>query len=141
MAWVLVYEGECGFCRWSADLVLRWDRRRCLRAVPIRSEEGDRLLAGIPFSRRVATWHLRAPEGRVESGGRAVAPLLRLLPGGAPLAATAERFPGATDRLYELVARHRERLGRLIGRRACSVDPAGSAGHARAVRARSSSSR
>ncbi|HEX6331670.1 MAG TPA: DCC1-like thiol-disulfide oxidoreductase family protein [Actinomycetota bacterium] len=121
MHWVLLYESGCGFCRCSADLVLWWDRRRRLRAVPIRGEEGDRLLSGMAPDRRIATWHLRAPDGRVVSGGRAVAPMLRLLPGGRPLALAAERFPRTVERLYAFVARHRGRLGRLVGR-ACSVD-------------------
>ena len=126
MGWVLLYEGECGFCRWGAGTILRWAQRRRIRAVPIRSAEGDRLLAAMPRGRRLASWHLRAPDGSLASGGSAVAPLLRLLPGGAPLAALTERFPRTVDRLYGFVARHRDLLGRVAGSRACAVDPASS---------------
>jgi len=46
------------------------------------------------------------------------------LPAGAPIAALASAFPRATNRAYRWVARHRERLGRVLGERACAVDPA-----------------
>jgi predicted DCC family thiol-disulfide oxidoreductase YuxK len=56
--------------------------------------------------------------------GKAVPQLARLLPAGAPIAALASAFPRATNRAYRWVARHRERLGRVLGERACAVDPA-----------------
>jgi predicted DCC family thiol-disulfide oxidoreductase YuxK len=46
------------------------------------------------------------------------------LPTGAPIATLASAFPRATDRAYRWVAKHRERLGRVLGERACAVDPA-----------------
>jgi len=120
---VVLYDEDCGFCRWSVDVLLRLDRRRALRPVPIRSAEGDEMLSSIPPELRLASWHLRAPSGEVRSAGRAVPVLLRLLPGGRPFAVVAETFPRVTDRLYDLVARNRGRLGRLIGQQACAVDP------------------
>lgn len=75
-------------------------------------------------ARRRGTWHLvDADGGRVVSGGAAIPPVLDLLPGGRPLAATAARFPRLTDRAYRWVADHRRMLGRLLGQRACAVDP------------------
>jgi predicted DCC family thiol-disulfide oxidoreductase YuxK len=62
----------------------------------------------------MASWHLVAADGGVLSAGAAAAPLLRLLPGGAPLAALAERFPAATERAYRWIADHRSALGRSI---------------------------
>jgi predicted DCC family thiol-disulfide oxidoreductase YuxK len=67
--------------------------------------------------------HAVTPDGRVWSGGQAVRVIFAELPGGSILASTAAAFPGATDTTYRLVARHRERLGRMLGQRACSVDP------------------
>ena len=87
----------------------------------LRSAEADRLLAGMPHERRYASWHLVTSDGRVASGGRAVAPLLRRLPGGAPLAAIASAMPGPTDAAYRLVARNRDRLGELLGEHRCAV--------------------
>ena len=122
--WALLFDADCGFCRWSAATILRVDRRRRLRAVAIQSTEGRDLLATVPPERRLDSWHLWAPDASVTSAGRAVAPLLRLLPGGSPAAFVAERTPRTVDRLYALVARNRGRLARIVGRRACAVDPA-----------------
>ncbi len=79
---------------------------------------------GIDRERKMASWHLVAPNGRTYSGGAAVPQLARLLPAGAPIAALASAFPRTADRAYRWVARHRERLGRVLGERACAVDPA-----------------
>ena len=63
-------------------------------------------------------------DGVVRSAGAGVAPLFRLLPGGQPLAAMASLFPKSTDRFYRLIARNREKFGRMLGEQACAVDPA-----------------
>ena len=49
--------------------------------------------------------------------------VLGLLPGGGPLAAVAASMPDITEAAYAAVARRRSTLGRLLGRRACAVDP------------------
>jgi predicted DCC family thiol-disulfide oxidoreductase YuxK len=126
---LVLYDADCGFCRWSLDRLLRWDRRgRRLRAVAIQSEEGDRLLADLREEDRLASWHLVTPDGRRYSGGAATAPLARLLPAGAPVAFLAETFPRTTDRLYRWVARNRDVLGRRLGAQACAVDPSARSG-------------
>jgi predicted DCC family thiol-disulfide oxidoreductase YuxK len=120
---VVLFDEGCGFCRWSLDRLLRWDRGGRLRAVPIQSPEGDRLLADLTDEDRVASWHLVTPDGRRYSGGAATAPLARLLPAGAPVALLAETFPRATDRAYRWIARHRGALSDRLGERRCAVDP------------------
>lgn len=120
---VVLYDGDCGFCRWSLDRLLRWDRRDNLRAVPIQSDEGDQVLADLSEQARLSSWHLVTPDGRRYSGGAATGPMARLLPAGAPVALLAETFPRSTDRLYRWVARNRDTLGRRLGEQACAVDP------------------
>jgi hypothetical protein len=98
-------------------LVLKWDRDG--RLVPVPADNLD-------------SWHLIEPrwsgivaknatnpdhrEGRatVWSAGAAFSPLFRLLPGGAPLARLADRFPDAADRGYRWVADRRSALGKPI---------------------------
>jgi predicted DCC family thiol-disulfide oxidoreductase YuxK len=121
--WVVLFDQDCGFCRWATGKLLAWDRRGRLRAVALADPEAERLFPGMDRERRMASWHVLGPDGGVRSGGRAVAPLLRLLPAGAPLAAVATAFPRTTDRLYEWTARHRERLGSLLGAQRCAVQP------------------
>jgi predicted DCC family thiol-disulfide oxidoreductase YuxK len=64
--------------------------------------------------RRMASWHLVASDGAVSSAGGALGPLLRLLPGGRPLAALAEQSPRLSERAYRLVADHRSAFGRAV---------------------------
>lgn len=94
--------------------VLIRDREGRLRPVRIQSEEGQRLLASIPEEDRLGSFHLVGPGGEVHSAGAAAAPLVRLLPRWRRLAPLFERFPGATERLYHLIAANRGALGRLL---------------------------
>jgi predicted DCC family thiol-disulfide oxidoreductase YuxK len=119
----LLYDDDCGFCRWITAKILRWDRRGSMRALPIQGPDADALLAGMEPARRMASWHLATTDGEVRSGAAAVSPLARMLRGGRPIAHVAELFPGLTKVAYGLVARHRGTLGRVIGAKACSVDP------------------
>ena len=119
----MLYDEDCGFCRWSLDRVLRWNRTGRLRAASIQSEEGGRVLADLSERDRLGSWHLVAPGGRRYSGGAAIAPMARLLPAGAPVAILSNAFPRPTERLYRWVARNRDSLGRRLGERACAVDP------------------
>jgi predicted DCC family thiol-disulfide oxidoreductase YuxK len=113
---LVLYDGECGFCAWTLAWLLRWDRAQRLRAVPIQSEEGARVLAGMPAERRLSSWHVAEPRGRLRSAGGAFAVVLDELPGGASLAALARSHPLASEHVYRFVADHRTALGRLVPR-------------------------
>jgi predicted DCC family thiol-disulfide oxidoreductase YuxK len=121
---VLLYDADCGFCRWSTARILSWDRHRRIRAVALQDPESDRLLGGMDQATKMASWHLVTSDGAVRSAGAAAPSLFRLLPGGSPLAAIAATLPGTTERAYRWVSEHREWLGRRLGTQACSVDPA-----------------
>lgn len=114
----LLYDRDCGFCRWCLAKVLVWDRDRSIRPVALQSEEAGGLLGAVPEDLRMASWHLLNRDGTVRSAGAAFPGLLRLLPGGRPLAALAARTPRATERAYRWVARHRSVWGRLVTERA-----------------------
>jgi predicted DCC family thiol-disulfide oxidoreductase YuxK len=119
----LLYDSDCGFCRWSVDKVLAWDRRGRLRPLKLQDPEADSLLEGMSEEAKMSSWHLVTPEGHVYSAGAAAPVLLRVLPGGKPLAALLGAFPGVTEGAYRVVARNRDRFGRLVGQKACQVDP------------------
>ena len=118
---LVLYDDDCGFCRWSASKIAAWDRHRRLRFAPIRSAEGDARLDRMDPARRDGSWHLVTRDGRIASAGAAVPLLLRELPGGGPLARAADAFPRSTDRAYRAVARRRMALGRLLHVDACDV--------------------
>ena len=64
--------------------------------------------------RKMASWHLVEPGGRVYSAGAAFAPLLRLLPGGRVFARLADAAPRVADVGYRAVADRRGLWGRLV---------------------------
>ena len=109
----ILYDPDCGFCLWTLGVVLRWDRRHRLRPVALGSEEAGRLLADMDPADRMRSAHLVGADGRVYSGGAALEPLARRLPGGGPLARLAAAAPGLMERGYRLVADHRSWWGRV----------------------------
>ncbi len=112
---ILLYDEDCPFCRWSVDKVRAWDRHDRIRPVPIQGPVGQQLLADVPEEKRLESWHLVTPAGRVLSGGAAAAAeLARVLPGGTPLAGVFRTFPGLTDRGYHWVSDHRGELARAL---------------------------
>jgi predicted DCC family thiol-disulfide oxidoreductase YuxK len=111
---ILVYDRDCGFCRWSLGKVLAWDRRRAVRPVALGTPEGNHLLAGVPAAERPRSWHLVDEAGRVHSAGAGFEPLFRLLPGAGPLAAVAARLPGATESGYRFVSGNRSIWGKFV---------------------------
>ena len=116
--WILLYDEDCGFCRWSLSWVLRADRRRRVEPVALGSERAESLLADMAPAERAASWHLAAPDGRRWSAGYAAPPLLRLLPGGRLPASVLGAAPELTDRAYRWVAEHRSAFSKLIPDRA-----------------------
>jgi predicted DCC family thiol-disulfide oxidoreductase YuxK len=120
---VLLYDSDCGFCRWSVDKILAWDRRGRLRSMELQDPEAGSLLGEMDEEAKMSSWHLVMPDGRVYSAGAAAPPLLRLLRGGKPLAAVLAAFPRITERAYRTVAGNRDFFGRLVGQTACQVDP------------------
>jgi len=110
----ILYDADCGFCRWSLAKLLAWDRQGRLRPLALQDPEADALLPGMDDEQKMASWHLVTQDGRVHSAGAAFPPLLRLLPAGRPLAALTAAFPGLTERAYRWVARNRDRLGRRL---------------------------
>jgi predicted DCC family thiol-disulfide oxidoreductase YuxK len=133
---VVIYDSDCGFCRFTLALLLFCDRRSirrsrsaasyALRPLPLGTAEADRLLADLTAAERNASWHLLidadepASPGPPErfSAGAALAPTLALLSGGRIPAALLSRAPHLTERAYLWVADHRGPLGRFVGARA-----------------------
>ena len=116
---IVLYDARCGFCRWSVGKLLAWDRDRHIRVVALQEPDAAVLLPDMSEEERMGSWHLvDLGEGVAHSAGDAFPPLLRVLPGGRPLALLAGAFPGLTRRTYNWVARHRGALGKLVPQRA-----------------------
>ncbi len=111
----LVYDGDCGLCRRSVDLLRRWDREHRIALVPFQ-DQASVAAFGIPLPALAAAMHLvlPPPDGRVLAGADAVPELLRLVPAKRWLA-WGFRIPGVMPlarRLYAWIARRRRCLVR-----------------------------
>ena len=80
----------------------------------LQDPEADRLLGGMSEERKLASAHVVTEAGAVYSGGEALAPLLRVLPGGAPLSTVARALSTPLDAGYRLIVRYRGALGRTL---------------------------
>lgn len=110
---VLLYDGECAFCRMWVRRIRRWDRHDTIECVPARDrfERGD--LPDLSDHAVNARMHLILQDGRIFTGGAALPELLRLLPGGRVprLLFLIPGIPWVATKAYDLVARHRHRFG------------------------------
>lgn len=111
---IVLYDRDCGFCRWTVAWALRRDRDGALRVAPIQSEAGERLLADMDPTERLRAAHVIHDDGRRSSGGAAMRDVLAALPSArvpARIAGVSER---ATELGYRLVAGNRSVASRLV---------------------------
>ena len=111
---VLLYDRDCGFCRWSAGWALRLDRGHELEPAAIQGPRGQELLAHLSPEEQLDSAHLVTADGEVRSAGELAAPILRLFPAGERPAKLAERFPRVADRVYRFVSAHRSGFGHVL---------------------------
>ena len=112
---IVLYDADCGFCRWAVGWALRHDDRNQLVAVPIQSPLGSELLADVDSSDRLRSAHVVGDDGCRRSAGAAAAEVIRVLPRTRGLARLAHRLPITTALLYDAVAKRRSGFGRLVG--------------------------
>jgi predicted DCC family thiol-disulfide oxidoreductase YuxK len=113
---IVLYDADCGFCRWAAAWALRQDRRDLLVAAPIQSTLGSELLADLTPEERLAAAHVVGPDGRRRSGGEAASEVLGVLDRMRVLGRLARSFPRVSGCVYDAVAGRRNAIGRLVGR-------------------------
>lgn len=112
--WTLLYDADCGFCKWIVSGLLAWDRHKQLMPCALQSTQAQELLSDIDPDERLASWHLVSPEQNRISAGPALVPLLRLLPAGTLPAFGIARLPQLTNRAYDWLANHRSQLSRAV---------------------------
>lgn len=115
---IVLYDADCGFCRWAMAWALGRDRRRELVVVPIQSQLGSQLLGDLSPSERLDAAHVVRDDGSRDSGGVAAAEVFGALGQTRPLGRLARRLPVPTAALYGLVAAHRHGFGRFVGAQA-----------------------
>ena len=91
------------------------DRRDELAYIPLGDPEAASLLVGLPDDERLATWRLGLTDGSLVGYGAGVLQLLEAVRLTRPVGRVLARLPaGALDRIYDIVARRRDKLGRLV---------------------------
>lgn len=111
---VLLYDGTCGFCAESVQLVLRHDRRRTLRFASLQGPFGRSVLERHPELEGVDSIVWVEPAGageRVLVRSDAALRIAGYLGGWWRLARVGSAVPRVVrDAAYDTVARHRHRL-------------------------------
>lgn len=114
---VLLYDGRCGFCDRTVRLLLRIDRRRVFRFAPLGGHFASETLARHPHLRGIDSLVLiEVAEGgsgdRAHARSDALVQVARHLGGPWQLLMALRAVPRPVrDRLYDLFARHRQRIG------------------------------
>ena len=111
---VLLYDSACKVCRFSARAVGRLDRGRRLAFLPLDAEEAASILEPLPEAERFASWRLATPDGTLSGRGAGATAVLRAS-GHDRVARALGAIPDALlEGAYDLLARNRGRLGRLV---------------------------
>jgi predicted DCC family thiol-disulfide oxidoreductase YuxK len=130
----VLYDDDCGFCRWSVGQLRPLDRHRRFEFVPLQhaTDHPDRPeLAELARTRDLsAVIHVVRPDGAARGGGGAMLEILDALPGGWLLRPWA-LLPGVervVDFGYRLVADRRNQIGELLDKAgspvpACDLHP------------------
>lgn len=111
---MILYDADCGVCRWLLAKILTWDRAANLRPVALQSDEARQLLAGVPEDRWMSSWHLVDREGVVHSAGDAFEVLLPELPGGRALVPAVRAGRRPLNAGYDWFAANRSHFGRRL---------------------------
>lgn len=107
---LLIYDGDCGFCRWGMHVVRRLDRAGVFGFCPYGHPTAEAILSRLPEERRYTSHHAFRDEVLYSATDAA-----RVTLEGLPLGRIAVAFQ--LHRLYPLIAGNRGLLGRLVPHR------------------------
>ncbi|WP_082468890.1 alpha/beta hydrolase fold domain-containing protein [Sciscionella sediminilitoris] len=113
----LIYDGDCGFCLQSKDLLARLDHHGRVALLPLQ-DPGATELSGVSRTELAESLHWVGADGKRTTGAEAVNTALAAVTGSG-LPVTLYRLPvirQVQDRTYRWVAEHRGRLGSLTAR-------------------------
>lgn len=113
---VVLYDGDCGFCKACMGLLLLWDTRHRLYPAEIQGTQGQSLLSSVPDAERLTSAHVVTGDGELISGAKGAPTLLRQLPGGGWLAWLSAATMPVVEAAYRVVTRSRSLLGRFVPR-------------------------
>lgn len=112
---IVLYDADCGFCRWAMAWAVRRDHHHLLVTAPIQSPLGCELLVDVLPNDRLRSAHVVRDDGCRCSGGAAAADVLSALPPTRALGRLARSLPRTAALLYGVVAARRKSFGYLVG--------------------------
>lgn len=118
----LLFDGECPICRNEAAWLAARDQQKRLVLEDITASDFDPARYGVTMTELMGSLHGVLPDGRLTRGMETFRQAYGAV--GLGWLAAPTGWPGLRtifDFLYRLFARHRIRLGRLVGR-TCSTD-------------------
>jgi len=110
----VLYDADCGFCRWSVAHLLLADKQSALLPLTIQSAEGQKLLSQVPQAERLSSAHCVTPDGHVTSGGAAYAVVAERIPRLVYTSPVAKALPSLVDLGYRGVANNRKLFSRWM---------------------------
>ncbi len=122
---IVVYDGECAFCRTQIERMRARDKLGCFDFVPRQTPGLDDRFPQLKEGDFDTGMRLILPDGRVHVGADAVYQISRRLPLWRRMA-WLYRVPGIhalARRIYAWIAAHRRSLGRPCENDACSATP------------------
>ena len=120
---LILFDGVCVFCSRWVRLVMRLDRERRFRFLPIQSPSGRALAARFGIDPDAPETNAVVLDGRIRFKSDAALTVLGVFPETAPLALLKALPRALRDPVYDLVARNRYRISGRTDR--CMVpDPA-----------------
>ena len=109
---VVLYDGQCAFCRVCARLLRRLDRGGRLDLLDFNRPEADPILASLPAAERRTALHVADPDGSIYSAGPALRRALGATLGPAAGQLLSRAFVARViDVGYRIVAAQRHHLG------------------------------
>lgn len=113
------YDGACPLCAREIGFYQRRAGGDDVCWIDISEQQGDEVAPGLSRDAAMARFHVRNPDGTLESGGAAFSRLWTAMPGFRLLGRVARLAPIAwlLDRAYNLFLRFRPRLQRLAAGR------------------------
>jgi predicted DCC family thiol-disulfide oxidoreductase YuxK len=103
---LVIYDGNCRFCRWGIEWIGRLDRRGVFDFCPFGHPVAEERLSVVPADTRHEQMHVAVGD-RLLSGTKAARAILRELPFGRPGVALG------LHRTYPVIVRLRWMLGRV----------------------------
>lgn len=110
--YILLYDGECGFCNFWVNWVMRNDRKGVFNFASLQGNYGQNFLTDkkLPLE-RFKTLYLIRPNGVVDEKSDAVIKICSLLGGWYKMAVGFKIFPKfIRDKIYDLIAKNRRKL-------------------------------